>query len=109
MPMNVDDGLWTKLTRLVVGLLLIAGLLGIAVWYLPLIRQNERMGKEVQRLDNEIRKEDESAKQLKSSIDALRGDSNAVARLVREKLGYAKPGETVIRFEDAGTNTTAIP
>lgn len=107
MPMNVD-GLWNKLTRLVVGLLLIAGLLGIGVWYLPLIRQNERMGREVQRLDNEIRKEDETAKQLKSSIEALR-DSNAVARLVRERLGYAKPGETVIRFEDSGTNASALP
>jgi cell division protein FtsB len=109
MPMKVDDGLWNKLTRLVVGLLLLAGLLGIAVWYLPLIRQNERMGREVQRLDNEIRKEVETQKQLDSSISALRGDSNAVARLVREKLGYAKPGETVIRFEDAATNANAIP
>jgi cell division protein FtsB len=106
--MNVD-GLWNKLTRLVVGLLLIAGLLGIAVWYLPLIRQNERMGKEVQRLDNEIRKEDEAAKQLKSSIEALRSDPKTVERLTREKLGYAKPGETVIRFEDTGTNATAFP
>jgi cell division protein FtsB len=107
MLMNVD-GLWNKLTRLVVGLLLIAGLLGIGVWYLPLIRQNERMGREVQRLDNEIRKEDETARQLKSSIESLR-DSNAVARLVRERLGYAKPGETVIRFEDSGTNAGALP
>ena len=107
--MNADDGLWNKLTRLVVGLLLIAGVLGIAVWYLPLIRQNERMGKEVQRLDNLIRKEDETSKQLKSSIDALRGDSNTVERLTREKLGYARPGETVIRFDDPVTNTTAIP
>lgn len=109
MPMKVDDGLWTKLTRLVVGLLLIAGLLGIGVWYLPLIRQNERMGKEVQRLDNQIRKEVETKKQLDSSINALRGDTNAVARLVREKLGYAKPGETVIRFEDPPPNASAIP
>lgn len=106
--MNVD-GLWNKLTRLVVGLLLIAGLLGIAVWYLPLIRQNERMGREVQRLDNDIRKEDEISKQLKSSIEALRGDSNAVARLVREKMGYAKPGETVFRFEPPSTNASALP
>jgi cell division protein FtsB len=105
--MNVD-GIWNKLTRLVVGLLLIAGLLGIGVWYLPLIRQNERMGREVQRLDQEIRREDETAKQLKSSIEALR-DSNAVARLVRERLGYAKPGETVIRFEDSGTNASGLP
>ena len=107
--MKADDGFWNKLTRLVIALLLVAGLLGIAVWYLPLIRQNERMGHEVQRLDNELRKEGEIRKQLDSSISALRSDSNAVARLVREKMGYAKPGETVFRFENPGTNSSATP
>jgi cell division protein FtsB len=41
---------------------------------------------------------------LKASIDALRNDPKAVERLAREQLGYAKPGETVVRFEPAGTN-----
>lgn len=98
--MNVDDSIWNKLTRVVVVLLVVAGVLAIAVCYLPLIRQNERMGKEVQRLDTLISKEDESSRKLKASIEALRTDTNAVERLAREKLGYAKPGETVIRFED---------
>lgn len=104
--MNVDLGIWNSLTKLLIGLLLIAGLLGIAGWYLPLIRQNERMRKEVQRLATEEKKEDETARQLKASIDALRNDPKAVERLAREKLGYAKPGETVVRFEDSGTNHT---
>jgi hypothetical protein len=29
----------------------------------------------------------------------LQNDSRAVARLVREKLGYARTNETVVRFE----------
>lgn len=102
--MNVDLGIWNKLTRVAIGLILAAGLLLIAVWYLPLIKQNERMRKEVLRLDTQIQKEDETAKQLKTSIDALRNDPKAVERLAREKLGYAKPGETVIRFEEPATN-----
>ena len=102
--MNVDDGIWNKLTRVVVCLLVIAGLVGIGVWYLPLIRQNERMGKEVQRLDTQIKKEEETSKQLKAAIDSQRNDPKAVERLAREKLGYAKPGETVIRFDEAVTN-----
>jgi cell division protein FtsB len=104
--MNVDLGIWNSLTKLLIGLLLIAGLLGIAGWYLPLIRQNERMRKEDQRLATEGKKEDETARQLKASVDALRNDPKAVERLAREKLGYAKPGETVVRFEDLGTNHT---
>jgi cell division protein FtsB len=99
--MNVDLGLWGKLTRVVIFLVLVALLLAVGVWYLPLIKQNERMRKEVLRLDAQIQKEVESEKQLRASIDALRNDPSVVERLARETLGYAKPGETVIRFEDA--------
>lgn len=102
--MNVEDSIWDKLTRVVIGLLLVAGLAGIGVWYLPLIRHNERMRKEVLRLDTLVQKEAETQKQLASAIDSLRNDPKAVERLAREKLGYAKSGETVIRFEDRGTN-----
>ena len=105
--MDVELGIWNKLTKLVMVLLLIAGLLGIAGWYLPLIQQNERMRKQVQRLDTQTRKENEAGKQLNASIDALRRDPKAVERLAREQLGYAKPGETVVRFEPATTNRTS--
>ncbi len=105
--MNVDLGIWGKLTRVAVFLLFIGGLLLVAVWYLPLIRHNERMRKEILRLDGEIQKSEETAKQLKASIDALRNDPRAVERLAREKLGYAKVGETVIRFEEPATNPPA--
>jgi len=103
--MNVDLGIWGKLTRGVIFLLFLAGLLGVAVWYLPLINQNERMRKQILRLDTRIQKEDETAKQLKTSIDALRSDPKAVERLARERLGYAKAGETVIRFDEPVTNS----
>jgi cell division protein FtsB len=102
--MNVDLGIWNKLTKLLMGLLLLAGLLGIAGWYLPLIRKNERMRKEIQRLATEEKKEDEMAKQSKAAIDALRNDPKSVERLARQELHYAKPGETIIRFEDPATN-----
>jgi hypothetical protein len=38
----------------VVFLLVIAALLAVAVWYLPLIKQNERMRSEVLRLQEEL-------------------------------------------------------
>lgn len=97
--MNVDLGIWGKLTRLVNFLFVLAGILLVAVWYLPLIKQNERMRREILRRDGQIQKETETARQLKAAIDALRTDPKAVERLARERLGYAKPGETVIRFE----------
>src|SRR3954454_18521679 len=105
--MKVDLGIWTNLTRLVIFLLCVAGLVGLAAWFLPVIRQNERMREEILRLDTKIRKEEEQARRLKASIDALRLDPKAVERLARESLGYAKPGETVIRFGEPLTNHTA--
>ncbi len=105
--MNVEDSIWDKLTRVVIGLCLLAGLVAIGVWYLPLIRQNERMRSEVLRLDREVAKEAETRKQLNASVESLNNDPKAVERLVRESIGLAKPGETVIRFEEASTNLPA--
>lgn len=104
--MNVDTGIWGRLTRVIIFLFIIAGLILIAVWYLPLIRQNERMRKEILRLDTELQKATEENKQSKTSISAM-DDPKAVERLAREKLGYAKPGETVVRFEEPATNSPA--
>ncbi len=94
-------GIWDKLTRLVLFLLFIAGLLIVAVWYLPLIKKNERMRQQILRLDAQIQKESQVARQLKTSIDSLRNDPKAIERQAREQLGYARPGETVIRYEPA--------
>jgi cell division protein FtsB len=105
--MKVNLGIWDKLTPVVIFLLFVAGILLVGVWYLPLIKQNERMRKEMVRLDNLIQKEEEVGKQLRTAIEALRRDPKAVERLARERLGYAKPGETVIRFEEPQTNTSA--
>lgn len=107
--MNVDLGIWAKLTRVVIFLLFIAGLMMVAVWYLPLIKQNERMRKHILGLDARIQREEETARRLRTSIETLRHDPKTVERLARERLGYAKPGETVIRFEAPATNALSRP
>ena len=102
--MKVNLGIWETLTRVVIFLLFIAGILLVAIWYLPLIRQNERYRREILRLDTVVQKEEETSKQLKNSIFALGHDPKAVERLARETFGYAKTGEVVIRFEQPLTN-----
>lgn len=106
--MNVEDSIWDKLTRVVIGLLLLAFLVAVGVWYLPLIKHNARMRQEVMRLDAQVQKEVEAKRQLNAAVESLSNDPKAIERLAREKLGYAKPGETVIRFESA-TNTAPLP
>ena len=106
--MNVDLGIWGKLTRVVIFLFLVAVLLGMGMWYLPLIRQNERMRKEILRLDALVQKEKESNRHYRASIETLQNDPKAVERLARERLGYAKAGEIVVRFEEPLTNRLGL-
>jgi cell division protein FtsB len=103
---NVDNGIWSKLTKIVVGLIVLAVLLLIGMCYLPLIQENTRMRAQILKLDQQLQAEQEKSGQLQAQIDALRNDSKTIERLAREKLGYAKPDETVIWFESA-TNAAA--
>ena len=107
--MNVDLGIWDKLTRVVVFLFFVVFLVAVAIWYLPLIRTNERYRKEILRLDTQLEKDKEADKRLRIAIEALNRDPKAVERLARERLGYGKPGETIIRFEAPATNAPSRP
>ena len=102
--MNVNLGIWDKLTRVVGFLLLTAAVLGVVLWYKPVIEQNERMRKAKLELDLKIVHEQEMAKKLDASFKALQ-DPRTVERLARERLSYAKPGETIVRFEAPMTNS----
>ena len=105
--MDVDLGIWSKLTKVVVALLITAFVLLIGMCYLPLIRQNERMRADILRLHTQLQKEEETSKQLRAEIDFLRNNPKTLERLTREKLGYARPDEMVIRFEQPTTNAPA--
>jgi cell division protein FtsB len=98
---DVDLGIWSKLTKLVVGLVVLAVLMLIGMCYLPLIHQNQRMRAENLRLEKELQKESEKSSELQAEIGALRNDPKTVERLAREQLGYAKTDETVILFTNA--------
>jgi Tfp pilus assembly protein PilO len=104
--MNVADSIWNKLTRVVVFLLLLAVLVGIGVWYYPLIQENGHKRKDIERLEELVRKEKEIKRTQEASIEALK-DSKAVERLIRNTLLYAKTNEIVIRFDEPVTNSAA--
>jgi len=106
---SVDLGIWDKLTRAVMILLVAAVAVGIGFLCVPLVQQNERMRQRNLELESQIQREEEVGRQLKATLDAQRSDPKAVERLAREKLGYAKPGEVVIRFQDLATNTVPVP
>ena len=97
--MNVNLGIWDKLSRVIIFLLFLAGLLGVFVWYLPLIKQNQRFRKELLALETKIQEQERFGRQLRISVDSVQNDPRTIERLAREKLGLARTNETVIRFE----------
>lgn len=107
--MNVDLGMWDRLRTAVILLLFLACVLGVVLWYRPLVDQNERMRQQIMFMQMQIQQEEERGKQMEAAIRALRTDPRAVERVAREKLGYIKPGETRIQFESLVTNTPPVP
>ena len=51
-------------------------------------------------LELEYRLEEEKLKLLKSNQEKMNSDAEFVERIAREDVGFAKPGETVIKFVD---------
>ncbi len=101
----MKDNIWDKLTRVVLVLLLAAAVLGMALWYRPVVEANERMRQDKLELDSKIQKETESAKKLDSQLRSLK-DPKTIERLARERLSYAKPGENVVHFDPPATNSS---
>jgi cell division protein FtsB len=62
------------------------------------------MRAKLDRLDAAVQQQEQITKQLRAEIDALGNDPKTVERLVREKLGYARPDETVIHFESSNVS-----
>lgn len=75
--------------------------IGIVVrLFLPLIgRQTELRAREAE-LRLEIQQEAEALRMLRLKQERLQEDPRFVEKIAREKLGYAKPGETIFRFVD---------
>jgi cell division protein FtsB len=48
-------------------------------------------------------------KKLREEVAALEGDRFAIERAIREDLGYARRGETVVRSPRVGVSTLRIP
>jgi cell division protein FtsB len=106
--MNVDLGIWGKLTRVVVVLIVLAAITGVVLWYLPNIRENEYNRRRILELQAQIQKHEEISRNLKTSIDALRNDRRTIESRAREALGVGRSNETIIVFEAPANTGPAV-
>jgi cell division protein FtsB len=84
------------------GLLVAAAVLGIIIWYEPVVQENQRMREEKFALDRKIEAESKIARKLDTQLHSFQDptlERTLVERLARERLSYAKPGENVVHFE----------
>lgn len=88
------------LSRLVLFAIVIAALVGVFGWYVPLIQENQRLQREIAEQDRKIERLRADNQAMRVRVENFAVDSNTVERLVRENLGYARPGEIVYRFEE---------
>ena len=98
--MNVSV-FWDRLSKITVFLLFVAALLFAILQYLPLIQKNQNYRRELLAMDARVAEQEHIGRQLRGSIESLQNDPKAVERLAREKLGWAKTNEMIIRFESA--------
>ncbi len=96
MPAGLN--IWDSLFRLVLWLLGVAAVVAVVLWYVPVIRKNEALRREIYEVDRRLEKEREAGRQLDAKVKSL-SDPRTIERLARERLSYAKPGEVIFQFE----------
>ncbi|MFT4692669.1 MAG: cell division protein FtsB [Limisphaerales bacterium] len=97
--MEPYTGIWGRMTRAVMFLLLVALMVLLVQLYVPLFKQNQRLRERNLTLEKEISQQQTAARQMDQEIEALRIDPEAIERRAREQLGYGKDGEIIIRFK----------
>ena len=93
---------------MVIGLIVLACLLGLGFCYLPVFQQNARMRKKILELETQVKTEQAIQTRYQTAIASMR-DPKTVERMARQKLGFAKPGETIIFFQPAQEPVVAQP
>ncbi len=91
--------LWNRLSGLVLVLLLASGVLAVGLWYWPEIRRNEQLQAERLELERQLAETRAHGAALRGQLRALTDHPAAMERLIRERLGLARPGEWVVHFE----------
>jgi len=79
--------------------IVLIGIVGVFGWYLPLIKENQSLRREIGLQKETISKLNDEIQTKKSRYQSYLYDPQSVDRLAREGLGYSREDETVFRFE----------
>jgi cell division protein FtsB len=97
------------LNRVMLFLIATAVVAGVVAKFFPLIQKNIRMQREVHLLQDEVRRLQMEQNRNQVRIHALQVDPRVVERELRERHGYARPGEQVVTFRFLEPATPSSP
>ena len=97
---------WNRLSAVVTVLLFVAGALAVGIWYLPEIQRNQELQTERLQLERQLAAARAYGDALRNRIVAFTNNPAAAERLIRERFGFAKPGEMVVHFEAPAASPT---
>ena len=103
MNRSATSGRWSVLYRAAWSILILVGILAAVSVFYPQYAQYLELQRREAALEMEFRLEQERLQQLKRDQESLLTDPTFVERIAREELGYAKPGEMVIKFVEDGS------
>jgi len=85
----------TKIAWSILGIVAVAMILSM---FYPQYQEYLELQRDVAALETKISDEKGRINQLKDYQERMKSDSEFVEKIAREDLGYAKPGEYVIKF-----------
>ena len=99
-----DDWLRSLLNRILYLLILLAAVILLICWFLPLVKEQQRQQKALQALKQQVQIERTKYNKESKKLNLLRNDPAYTELLARDKLDLMKPGETIFRMEPQPEN-----
>ena len=94
---------WQRLNRVLVLLLLIAGVLVLASLFLPRFKQLRQSRAEIGSLEQQVNEQKVLYAKNSREVNLLKTDPTYLETITRDRLDLMKPGETIVRFESQAT------
>ena len=101
IPLKRQSGgnIWATLVLTTLGLIIVAVVSVIILFFVPGIQKQQRLQAEKVQLQNEIVAALDQQQQLKTQTEHMKNSPAYVEHIARDKLNMGRPGETVLRFD----------
>lgn len=99
-----NDWIRSLLNRILYLLILVACLILLICWFLPLVKERDRQQHYLQTLKQQVDEERAVFNKQSKKLRLLENDPAYTELLARDKLDLMKPGETIFRMDPAGPN-----